>query len=144
MGGCRCTFRNCENSTSSRPGMHFFHFPIRDWDRLEVWAANAGKLDFKDLPVSKLKNKVICQEHFENRMFMNYLKEGLVKTAIPTLDILDDGRLWHIESNAVTEREEWVVPEMTSTDGDVDSAPTESQTTRMEVSWAKRMLCYNF
>ncbi|XP_065073290.1 titin [Ochlerotatus camptorhynchus] len=135
MGGCRCTFRNCENSTSSRPGMHFFHFPIRDWDRLEIWASNADKLEFKNLPLSKLKNKVICQDHFENRMFMNYLMEGLVKTAIPTLETLDDGRVWNIETNAITDREEWVVPGKDSIDGDAGSAPSESQTTRMEIQF---------
>lgn len=134
MGGCRCTFRQCENSSSSKPGMHFFHFPIRDWPRLETWAQNASKTDFMTLPLSKLKNKVVCQDHFENRMFMNYLKEGLVKTAVPTLDILQDGSVLNVETNEVSEREEWIVPEKDS-NGTAEAAPMEPETTRMEIQF---------
>ncbi|XP_053682509.1 uncharacterized protein LOC128733011 [Sabethes cyaneus] len=110
MGGCRCTFRSCENSTALRPGMHFFHFPIRDWPRLEKWAINADKREFKLLPLSKLKNKVVCEEHFRNEMFMNYLKDSLTKMAVPTLDVLEDGRVWDLETNLVGEREQWIIP----------------------------------
>ncbi|XP_058450903.1 uncharacterized protein LOC131430183 [Malaya genurostris] len=110
MGGCRCTFRECENSTTSKPGMHFFHYPIRDWPRLEKWAINADKREFKMLALSKLKNRVVCEDHFRNEMFMNYLKESLIKTAVPTLDVLDDGRVWDVETNSIDEREEWVIP----------------------------------
>ncbi|XP_062540150.1 uncharacterized protein LOC134208075 [Armigeres subalbatus] len=127
MGGCRCTFRQCENSTASKPGMHFFHFPIRDWPRLEIWAINAGRLEFKELPLSKLKNKVVCQDHFENRMFMNYLQEGLVKTAVPRLDILEDGKTWNVETNEINEREEWIIPEKNES--------VETETTRMEIQF---------
>lgn len=120
--------------------MHFFHFPIRDWERLDVWAKNAEKLEFKDLPLSKLKNKVVCQDHFENKMFMNYLKEGLTKTAVPTLVVLENDNVWNVETNAITEREEWDVPEKTSTDCDANSTEAEPKwtrqtTTRMEIQF---------
>ncbi|KXJ77063.1 hypothetical protein RP20_CCG008438 [Aedes albopictus] len=136
MGGCRCTFRQCDNSTSSKPGMHFFHFPIRDWPRLEIWARNANKPDFPELPLSKLKNKVVCQDHFENRMFMNYLKEGLVKTAVPALEILEDGSVLNVETNQVSEREEWLIPEKDDAAGDSMEPPMEQpETTRMEIQF---------
>ncbi|XP_039436636.1 titin [Culex pipiens pallens] len=139
MGGCRCTFRKCENSTASRPGMHFFHFPIRDWERLERWAAFADKEEFKELPVSKLKNKVVCEEHFRNHMFMNYLREGLVKTAVPTLEVLENGQIWDLETDEVGEREEWDVPggksAEISTGGDPLLVPIENDSSRMEIQF---------
>uniref|UniRef100_A0A1Q3FDE9 THAP-type domain-containing protein n=1 Tax=Culex tarsalis TaxID=7177 RepID=A0A1Q3FDE9_CULTA len=141
MGGCRCTFRKCENSTASRPGMHFFHFPIRDWERLERWAAFADKEEFKELPLAKLKNKVVCEEHFRNNMFMNYLREGLVKTAVPTLEVLENGQIWDLETDEVGERELWVVPgggknvSMGGTGGDPLLVPIENDSSRMEIQF---------
>lgn len=85
MGGCRCAFRDCEVSTSSMPGTHFFHFPVRMPARCEMWAKYADKMNFLEFPDDKLKNKVICQHHFHDNCFMNYKKESLTKTAVPTL-----------------------------------------------------------
>ncbi|XP_055546049.1 uncharacterized protein LOC129730600 isoform X2 [Wyeomyia smithii] len=139
MGGCRCTFRTCENSTALRPGMHFFHFPIRDWPRLEKWAINADKRDFKMLPLSKLKNKVVCEEHFRNDMFMNFLKESLTKMAVPTLAVLEDGRVWDVETNEIGEREEWVVPQTlkkaTSSKRDMLVLNNDSDNTTMQIQF---------
>ncbi|XP_050083403.1 uncharacterized protein LOC126570004 [Anopheles aquasalis] len=85
MGGCRCTFRDCDNATASRPELHFFRYPVNDPGRLSVWLMNAKRPEFASLPRDKLTNKVVCQEHFERNMFMNYLRERLTKTAIPRL-----------------------------------------------------------
>uniref|UniRef100_A0A182PLE8 THAP-type domain-containing protein n=1 Tax=Anopheles epiroticus TaxID=199890 RepID=A0A182PLE8_9DIPT len=85
MGGCRCTFRDCENGTASRKDLHYFRYPKSDADRLYQWAKNANRLEFLDLPVDKLANKVVCQEHFERKMFMNELCDRLTKLAIPRL-----------------------------------------------------------
>lgn len=90
MGGCRCSFRQCANSSLNSPGYHFFHFPIRDPTRCQKWADFSDKKDFLSLPQSVLKNKVICQDHFKESNFMNYLKESLIKTAVPTLHIEND------------------------------------------------------
>ncbi|XP_055616930.1 uncharacterized protein LOC129762562 [Toxorhynchites rutilus septentrionalis] len=135
MGGCRCTFRNCENSTASRPGMHFFHYPIRDWPRLEKWAAFANKVAFKELPLAKLKNKVVCEEHFKNSMFMNYLKESLTKTAVPTLDVLAGERVLDLETNAAVPREEWIVPEKESKEPEPVLVSLDSDNTRMQIKF---------
>lgn len=85
MGGCRCTFRNCENSTQNNPSMHFFHFPFRDLPRCEKWAEYSNNLAFLQLPINQLRNKVVCETHFKEQCFMNIKRERLTKFAIPTL-----------------------------------------------------------
>lgn len=43
-------------------------------------------MDFLQLPVEKLKNKVICDKHFPESCFMNYSRSKLNKTtAVPTI-----------------------------------------------------------
>ncbi|XP_053680718.1 uncharacterized protein LOC128731608 [Anopheles nili] len=98
MGGCRCTFRSCENATSSRKELHYFRFPVRDPGRLNIWVKNAERSEFLSLPTDKLCNKVVCQEHFERKMFMNDLRDRLTKTAIPRLMLLPDGNIFNVET----------------------------------------------
>lgn len=99
MGGCRCTFRNCESSSLSNPGMHFFHFPFRNAERCEKWALYSNNLCFLQLPINKLRNKVICEEHFKDECFMNIRKERLTKWAIPTILKLTSGEIIDFEFN---------------------------------------------
>lgn len=87
MGGCRCTFGDCNNSTTNTPGMHFFHFPYKDAERCKKWALYSGRKDFLKLPHSQLRNKTICGNHFAEKCFMNYLKESLNRNAVPTLQM---------------------------------------------------------
>lgn len=91
MGGCRCTFRSCTNNTINSPGKHFFHYPYKDNQRCKRWALNADKINFLELPWTQLRNKTVCEDHFLDSCFMNYKKERLVKTAVPTLLIGSDG-----------------------------------------------------
>uniref|UniRef100_A0A182RI48 THAP-type domain-containing protein n=1 Tax=Anopheles funestus TaxID=62324 RepID=A0A182RI48_ANOFN len=98
MGGCRCTFRECENGTSNRKELHYFRFPVRDPERLQKWAKNANRLEFLNLPTDKICNKVVCQEHFERKMFMNELRESLTKLAIPRLMLKPDGTIFNVET----------------------------------------------
>lgn len=86
MGGCRCTFRECTNNTVNSPGKHFFHFPYKDSERCKKWALSSDKISFLQLPWTQLRNKTICEDHFMDTCFMNFKRERLVKTAIPTLD----------------------------------------------------------
>uniref|UniRef100_A0A182SWZ5 THAP-type domain-containing protein n=1 Tax=Anopheles maculatus TaxID=74869 RepID=A0A182SWZ5_9DIPT len=97
MGGCRCTFRECENGTSARKDLHYFRYPVRDRERLAVWAKNANHMEYLDLPIDKLSNKVVCQEHFERPMFMNELCERLTKLAVPRLMPQPDGTVLNVE-----------------------------------------------
>ncbi|XP_063705043.1 uncharacterized protein LOC134834341 [Culicoides brevitarsis] len=85
MGGCRCTFRGCDNASNNRPGMHFFHFPTKDAERCEKWIIFSNNLDYRDMDEKKLRNRNVCEEHFRIRMFMNIKKERLVRFAYPTL-----------------------------------------------------------
>lgn len=98
MGGCRCTFQKCDNSTSNNPGMHFFHYPYKQVERVQKWINNSSNLDYVDMPSNKLRNKVVCEDHFKQTCFMNYKKESLVKTAVPTLIKLESGEIIDLES----------------------------------------------
>uniref|UniRef100_A0A182JW78 THAP-type domain-containing protein n=1 Tax=Anopheles christyi TaxID=43041 RepID=A0A182JW78_9DIPT len=101
MGGCRCTFRDCENGTASRKELHFFRYPVRDPERLMEWARNADRLEFVDLPYDKVSNKVVCQEHFERKMFMNDLRDRLTKMAIPRLMPRPDETILNVETGLI-------------------------------------------
>ncbi|XP_049817220.1 uncharacterized protein LOC126264263 isoform X1 [Aethina tumida] len=86
MGGCRCSYKNCTNSTKSAENIHFFHYPVRHKERCKIWIENANKPQFCDLEEDQLRNKVICAVHFENKYFPNPQKKRLLQGAIPTLD----------------------------------------------------------
>lgn len=73
--------------------MHFFHFPYKDVLRCKKWASNSGNLSFLSLPDNKLRNKVVCEIHFVEKAFMNFKKERLVKTAVPTQMPLKNGEM---------------------------------------------------
>ncbi|GLV44810.1 uncharacterized protein CBL_14619 [Carabus blaptoides fortunei] len=85
MGGCRCVYRSCQSSTSLSPGLHYFHFPVKDAQRCEQWIVNARKPEFRSLEKDKLRNKVVCSLHFEERCFTNEKHDRLVYNAVPTL-----------------------------------------------------------
>ncbi|KAF5294729.1 hypothetical protein FQA39_LY00213 [Lamprigera yunnana] len=88
MGGCRCSYKNCIRATkNSDKDFHFFHYPARDYDRCRQWIINAQKMYFLDLPTDQLRNKVICQNHFEDHYFTNPNKRRLIHNAVPTIDM---------------------------------------------------------
>lgn len=101
MGGCRCMFRDCSNSSTRCKGMHFFHYPAKDQERLEMWILMANKPHFRDFPLPKLKNQNVCEEHFKINQFMNIKKERLTRFAIPTLLKLKTGVIVDLEANNV-------------------------------------------
>lgn len=99
MGGCRCTFRSCPNNSSSQPNMHFFHYPIRDKERCEQWVQNSNNPEFLSYPDHKLRNRVVCQDHFRDHCFMNYLHDKLTKTAVPTIMKMNTGEIFDFAVN---------------------------------------------
>lgn len=70
MGGCRCSYRTCNKASDGKT--HFYHFPVRDEKRCELWISNSNRLDLKNISRAQLKNKVVCENHFPEFMFMNY------------------------------------------------------------------------
>ncbi|CAG9786834.1 unnamed protein product [Diatraea saccharalis] len=84
MGGCRCSYRNC--TVKSDKKTHMFHFPVYEKLRCYQWIINAHRYDYLHLTVSQLRNRVICQNHFKDEYFMNYMKEKLTFEAVPTED----------------------------------------------------------
>ncbi|KAL5292331.1 hypothetical protein ACFFRR_011247 [Megaselia abdita] len=85
MGGCKCSFRDCNNSTERMPGMSFFHYPYKQPNRLGIWLSFCQKQSFHHLDIKGIRNKVVCSDHFKDEHFMNYQKNKLTKTAYPTL-----------------------------------------------------------
>lgn len=92
MGGCRCTFRECTNNSINSSGKHFFHFPYKDNERCKKWALNSNKIAFLKLPWTQLRNKTVCEDHFSDASFMNYKKERLTKSAVPSIYRTKDGK----------------------------------------------------
>ncbi|CAH1103428.1 unnamed protein product [Psylliodes chrysocephalus] len=86
MGGCRCSYKNCQNTTKTTENVHFFHYPVKHKERCKAWIENANKPHFCDLEEDQLRNKVICEHHFEDKWFPNSQKKRLLQGAIPTLD----------------------------------------------------------
>ncbi|XP_053659978.1 uncharacterized protein LOC128709019 [Anopheles marshallii] len=125
MGGCRCTFRECENATSIRKELHYFRFPVRDPERMQVWVKNANRKEFLDLPNDKLCNKVVCQEHFERKMFMNELCDRLTKLAIPRLMPKPDGTIINVETGVEFDSQ-------SPKDGALEGASAEKTTIKIE------------
>lgn len=78
MGGCRCTYRNCTMKSDGKT--HMFHYPVFEKVRCHQWLVNAQRLEFLDLKVSQLKNRVVCQHHFKDENFMNYKVNILLKS----------------------------------------------------------------
>ncbi|KAF5284840.1 hypothetical protein FQR65_LT13392 [Abscondita terminalis] len=88
MGGCRCSYKNCVRATNnSEREFHFFHYPVKDPERCLKWITNARKPNFFKLPEDQLRNKVICQNHFEPNYFTNANRKRLIRSAVPTLDV---------------------------------------------------------
>ncbi|XP_028161701.1 homeobox protein 12-like [Ostrinia furnacalis] len=85
MGGSKCTYRNCSVRSGTKD-VHMFHYPVYDKKRCHQWLVNAQKFEFLNLKVSQLRNRIVCQHHFKDECFMNYLKERLTHYAIPTED----------------------------------------------------------
>ncbi|XP_059052262.1 uncharacterized protein PFD1115c-like [Achroia grisella] len=84
MGGCRCTYRTCTVKTDGKT--HMFHYPVFDKVRCHQWLLNANRLEFFNLKVSQLRNRVVCQHHFKDEQFMNYKKDKLKCDAVPSED----------------------------------------------------------
>lgn len=84
MGGCRCSFRECPNTTKTE-NLHFFHYPVKQKERCRIWIENARKPQFCNLEEEQLRNKVICDQHFEDKWFPNHQRKRLLQGAVPTL-----------------------------------------------------------
>lgn len=85
MGGCRCYYRNCKVNSYNIPGMHFFRFPTKDKTRCDLWVAYTHQNNFYQLPPARQRNIQICGRHFRDECFMNYKKDRLVSTAVPSI-----------------------------------------------------------
>lgn len=87
MGGIRCSYKNCKNSSDSSKKSTFFRYPVNDPERCNKWIQNACKEQFFQHTTQQLRNRVVCDMHFESTCFTNPLRKRLLPNAIPTLDV---------------------------------------------------------
>lgn len=85
MGGCRCSFRDCKVNTYKNKRMHFFRYPIKSLDRFKKWREYAKTEMMLTFSEVRQQNLVVCARHFRSEYFMNYKKDRLTQSAIPTL-----------------------------------------------------------
>lgn len=100
MGGCRCSYKNCTNTTKSAD-INFFQYPVKHRSRCVNWIENSEKPAFYDLEEDQLRNKVICEMHFEDKWFLNSQRKRLLHGAIPTLD----GNSNHVREGSPSSRD---------------------------------------
>ncbi|KAK4885285.1 hypothetical protein RN001_001556 [Aquatica leii] len=80
--GVVCAAKNCPNK-GYNCNLSFFTFP-RDEQRAHTWLRACGREDLLE-NVSKPGSYKLCAAHFEDRMYLNHLKNRLLPTALPTL-----------------------------------------------------------
>ncbi|XP_076262439.1 uncharacterized protein LOC143197696 [Rhynchophorus ferrugineus] len=89
MVGCRCSYKNCTNTTKTTENLHFFHYPVKYRERCIQWIENACKPSFYELEEDQLRNKIVCELHFETKWFLNSQRKRLLPGAVPTIDVED-------------------------------------------------------
>lgn len=79
-----CVYVNCRNLKSLSSKTSFFAFPVKDEARCKRWLINCGNKNLYDMEKIKLKNRVICEMHFELK-YMSYSgrKKNLTRNAVP-------------------------------------------------------------
>lgn len=89
----KCSYPGCERSKKDNPNLHFFHFPTQRPLQCQQWVKNLierGNESLKHAPFKSLKSKLVCEKHFSQDNFFSLLRNLLLKTAVPTLDGLED------------------------------------------------------
>ncbi|KAK9708360.1 THAP domain [Popillia japonica] len=82
-----CAVANCNNNSKTSPGCSFFFFP-RDETRALQWVERCKRPDLPSRGLDKLwKSSRVCEIHFTKTMFLNFEKNRLNATAVPTLHL---------------------------------------------------------
>lgn len=122
MGGCRCSYRNCKSATKISGELHFFHYPVKHRERCNQWIKNARRPEFFSLPDDQLRNKVVCDLHFERKYFTNVLRKRLVHNAVPTINTGCDEEI--LNENSTEFKEVQILP--ANDDGTIFTVDTDS------------------
>ncbi|XP_072379331.1 uncharacterized protein [Diabrotica undecimpunctata] len=80
MPGDHCVVNTCKNSRS-KTGVTF----PKDPQRAETWARAAGREDLYVKLTAFHKSYQLCHLHFDDNCFLNYLRNRLKPTAVPTI-----------------------------------------------------------
>lgn len=79
-----CVYLNCNNLKNTSDGISFFAFPVKDEARCKQWLINCGNIHLFDLEEQKLKNRVICELHFEPKYIIySGKRKHLTRNAVP-------------------------------------------------------------
>ncbi|XP_044738949.1 zinc finger protein 271-like [Chrysoperla carnea] len=82
--GVYCTVHGCKNSTIPKK-VSMFRFP-KDLERAREWLLKCNRTDLMNKSGLQLHNNYrLCGTHFENKMFLNDLKNRLQPLAVPTI-----------------------------------------------------------
>lgn len=76
-----CAYLNCQNSRQNCD-FSFFGFPA-DPNLCNIWLINCGNFDLINVDENKLKNYVVCSQHFTPISFVNSQLKRLNKNAVP-------------------------------------------------------------
>ncbi|KAL1488470.1 hypothetical protein ABEB36_014941 [Hypothenemus hampei] len=79
-----CCVRGCNNNSQKNHKLSYFSIPMDSIRQLQ-WLENIERLDLMVLEQIKVKNRWVCSEHFESRMFAGLGRNKLKKNAIPTI-----------------------------------------------------------
>lgn len=126
MGGCRCSYKNCKSATKTTENLHFFHYPVKHTERCRKWIENASKPQFFDLAEDQLRNKVVCELHFEDKCFTNVSRRRLLHDAIPTLDAESEQEVCNVEYTNNVQYAEAINVVPASADGTLFTVDTDS------------------
>lgn len=81
--GRKCSFYSCQ-SIEGRCDESFLRFPIKNSGRCEQWVKNSGNITLSRLHIENLKNKFICEDHFDSESYhISGLRELLYAAAVP-------------------------------------------------------------
>lgn len=81
MPSKRCEYHRCNNTRKNYPG-RFYKYPKEPAQQRE-WLKRTGNVLLTNIGEDTLANKLICDRHFNNSIFVSEDKQGLIKNALP-------------------------------------------------------------
>lgn len=84
----KCSFAGCEVNNVDFPDVHMFGFPVNRPQVCCQWVDNCANEHLIPLSKSALKERKVCQNHFNNDHFTNEMKLMLKKKCSAKINLL--------------------------------------------------------
>ncbi|XP_050065777.1 uncharacterized protein LOC126554792 [Aphis gossypii] len=84
MSGNKCEYLNCGKNKRLNSDLKFHIFPKNE-NLCKKWILHSGNIKLDDLSPKTLRKKFICENHFENDMYMCMKRQRLIPSAVPKL-----------------------------------------------------------